>query len=381
MAKRINISGGIGFDYTSEDFRKSIENETQDLDIYINSGGGSVYDAFEIYNDMHTYRKSNNAKITVIYNGLVASAAAYLSMGATERVANDNSVFMIHNASLMVYGDHRVMNYWKEDLAQTDKVIALAYSKASGKTTNEIHEIMSAGTDNNGSYFYGEDIVNSGFANRIIESGEDLNKENSIAESKIAYVNFKSNLKPEKYDHEKVVAMIKKSNNVIVVENNQGDKMKELENALNVLKEANAGGKLTILDFAKHCGKENLIISEEQKEKVNSYDEVSKLCGDKKPVEFINGILTEKKENAEKVRNATLSTAFGAEKHETTDKVNEAREFAEIVLNGKELTDENIEEVKKMNSYITLKANQADVDSEENSFEEEKESNDSNEGY
>lgn len=372
MAKRINISGGIGYDYTAEDFRKAIENETQDLDVYINSGGGSVYEAFEIYNDMHTYRKNNNAKITAVYNGLVASAASYLSMGATERVANDNSVFMIHNASMMVYGDHRVMNYWKDDLEQTDKVIALAYSKASGKHINEIQEFMSAGTDNNGSYFYGEDIVNNGFANRILESGEELNKENSIAESKIAYVNFKSNLKPEKYDHEKIVAMISKSNSNNTVENNQGEEMKELDNALNVLKEANAGGKLTILDFAKHCGKENLIISEEQKEKLNSYDEVVKLCGDENPTEFISAIQTEKKENAVKVRNAKLTEEFGAEKHETTGKVNEAREFAEVVLNGKELTSEAIEEVKKMNCYVTLKANHADIDSEENSFEEEK---------
>jgi len=364
--KKINISGGIGYDFTAEDFRKSTKDETGDLELSINSGGGSVYEAFEIYNEMISYRKRNNSKITAVLNGFVASAASYLSMGATERHAYDNSVFMIHNASMPVFGDHRTMRFWSEDLEKTDKVIALAYSKASKKPTNEVLELMSVGQDNNGSYFYGEEIVNSGFATSILESGETLDKDNSITESKMNYVNFNKNIEPIEYDHEKIVAMINTTNSQQALDINKGDKMDKLNELLNDLVNFKTNGDITLMDIAKKLGLETQVITEDQKVNLAGYEAVKKICGDESPVDLINGLLAEKKENAEKVRTATFNELFGSEIHETTKKENTYRTYANTYFGNDELTEEKINAFKEDSIAKKLAAEYADINSDEN---------------
>ncbi|MCK4814649.1 Clp protease ClpP, partial [bacterium] len=209
MAKKISVNGGIGFEFTADILRENLLNESGDIEINLNSSGGSVYDAFEIYNEIINYRNRTGSKVTIMLNGLVASAAAYLSMAATERIAYDNSVFMIHNAEIIAYGDYRTMEFWGTDLKKTDKVIASAYSKASGRSLTDIHNYMSDNMDNNGTYFYGQEIVNAGFASKIIDTETDKDRQNSITESKMMILNFNKTMKPVTYDHEKIIAMLK----------------------------------------------------------------------------------------------------------------------------------------------------------------------------
>lgn len=356
--KKINISGGIGYDYTAEQFRESIKNESQDLDLHISSGGGSVYEAFEIYNEMVDYRKKTGAKIIATLNGIVASAASYIAMGADERIAYDNSVFMIHNAGMVVAGDHRIMGFWADDLKKTDNVIATAYSKATGKSKQEVLNLMAESPDNNGTYFYGADIVENGFANRMIESGEDLDKQNGITQGKINYINFAKTLKPEEYDHERITAMLN-------IKEEKGATVTK-EEILNGLANLKTNNGVTLPEIAKHLKLDDQLITDDQKAKLNDLDGIVKLCGDKKPADLINEMLTEKKENAVKVRNAALTEAFGTEVYETTKKTNKARKYAETLLGKDELTEEKINEIKADEIYLSLAGEHADIDSKEN---------------
>ena len=370
---KINITGGIGYDFTASTFREKIAGYSGDLELYINSPGGDIYDGIEIYNEIMNYRRETGSKVSAYYSGFVASAASYLSMAASERVAYDNSVFMIHNASMIAMGDNRIFQFWADDLKKTDKVIARGYVRATGKTDEEILSLMAFGEENNGTYLYGEEIKDAGFADKVLSSEEGGDKENRTKESKILYQNFQKTAKAKTYDHDRIVALVKgleqsqKGTNSREADK-KGESMKK-EEALDTLANFKENGELTLKQVADYLNLEDQVITEDQKKSLSAYGKIKSLSGETDPVEFLNGLLSERKKNEAAVRNAKLTEEFGAEKHPETGKENKVRTYAGKMLSGKELNEETLKELKEDSIYKGLKAEQADVNSEWNRIE------------
>jgi ATP-dependent protease ClpP protease subunit len=64
-----------------------------DINLHINSAGGSVFEASAIY----TALKTHAGKVTAYIDGLAASAASFVALAADTVVMADNALFMIHN--------------------------------------------------------------------------------------------------------------------------------------------------------------------------------------------------------------------------------------------------------------------------------------------
>ena len=75
-----------------------------DIEIYINSPGGSAFEGFEIVNKIELLKK-DGIKVTTANVGLAASAAALVAVVGTERLMATASMLMFHKASMMVYGN------------------------------------------------------------------------------------------------------------------------------------------------------------------------------------------------------------------------------------------------------------------------------------
>lgn len=69
--------------------------ETENINIHINSGGGSVFGGIAIYNML----RRNNAHKTVYVDGLAASIASVIMMAGDEIVMPKNATVMIHKPS------------------------------------------------------------------------------------------------------------------------------------------------------------------------------------------------------------------------------------------------------------------------------------------
>ena len=65
---------------------------TENINIHINSGGGSVFGGIAIYNML----RRNNAHKTVYVDGLAASIASVIMMAGDEIVMPKNATVMIH---------------------------------------------------------------------------------------------------------------------------------------------------------------------------------------------------------------------------------------------------------------------------------------------
>lgn len=150
--KTINIKGDIvdndwgriyewiGWDYMSP---KKMENELKlangdDVVFLINSGGGSVFDGYDIFNAIKDYKGKTTAKIV----GLAASAASFIAMAADKVQACALSQMMIHRAANGNQGNAPSHHANADFLEGVDSTIVKAYTMRNGKTDEEMIELM-----------------------------------------------------------------------------------------------------------------------------------------------------------------------------------------------------------------------------------------------
>jgi ATP-dependent protease ClpP protease subunit len=209
---KIILSGEIGWDIYPEDIREQLDQANgEDLEVHVASPGGGVIRGIEIYNMFRDYKRDYpNSQIMVIIKGMAASMASYIVMNpAFDLVAaEDNAVFMIHNASGGTYGDYKEMNLFAKILEGLTNIIGLAYTKKTKKNIKEIREMM-----DNETWLFGNEIMEAGFVDEMVDSGSKKNKSKNeaITNAKKTYSNLykKINESENKIDINKVAAMIK----------------------------------------------------------------------------------------------------------------------------------------------------------------------------
>lgn len=97
-----------------------------DINLHINSGGGSVFDASAIY----TALKAHSGKVTSYIDGIAASAASFVALAADHVVMADNALFMIHNPFGGATGDAKAMRDMADLLDKVrDTMLAIYMSK------------------------------------------------------------------------------------------------------------------------------------------------------------------------------------------------------------------------------------------------------------
>lgn len=152
MVKKINIKGPIipssyqrvydwfGIEATSPKRVNELLEEANenDLDVEINSSGGSVPAGSEIYTALKSYKGNTNGKIV----GLAASAASVIAMGCKNLSMSPTGQLMIHNSSTYASGDYRDMEHTAEVLKIVNETIANAYRIKTGKTQEELFALM-----------------------------------------------------------------------------------------------------------------------------------------------------------------------------------------------------------------------------------------------
>jgi len=123
---------------------------SKDIELTINSGGGSVFDALAIYD----FLKNSNFSVNVKIEGLAASAATIIALaGGSKPVMTENSFFMIHNAwmpvvSMSGMNSDEIREYTEELEKQAelmDKInlkLAKIYSNATGVELSQIQSMM-----------------------------------------------------------------------------------------------------------------------------------------------------------------------------------------------------------------------------------------------
>ncbi|CDX01292.1 Phage protein [Desulfitobacterium hafniense] len=154
--KKINIKGPIipsnaqliydWFEMEATSPKKIIaqleEANGENIEIYINSGGGSVSAASEIYTALQEYRGRKIGKIV----GLAGSAASFAALGVDELWMAPTAQMMMHNARAQAEGDYHDMDAASDMLKSANLAISNAYRLKTGKTYEELLDMMNAET-------------------------------------------------------------------------------------------------------------------------------------------------------------------------------------------------------------------------------------------
>ncbi|MEC2131825.1 Clp protease ClpP [Brevibacillus centrosporus] len=137
-----------------------------DVELYINSGGGSVFAGSEGYTILKEYPGKVTAKIT----GVAASAASFLAMSADEIMMSPTAQMMIHNAATWTDGDKNTHSSNTNMLHGTDVAITNAYRLKTGRSMDELLDLMNKTT-----WMNAQQAVELGFADGIL-----FDEENSL---------------------------------------------------------------------------------------------------------------------------------------------------------------------------------------------------------
>lgn len=132
--------------------------DVDQIDVFINSYGGEVAEGLAIYNALRRHK----AKVTTYCDGFACSIASVIFMAGDERVMNEASLLMIHNAWTWTQGNAAELRKQAEDLDKITQASVEAYKAHSSLEEEEIKELMDAET-----WILPEEALDYGFATSI----------------------------------------------------------------------------------------------------------------------------------------------------------------------------------------------------------------------
>ena len=124
------------------------EHEGKDLNIYVNSGGGSVFAGLAIYNMLLRHK----GKKTVYVDGIAASIASVIALAGDEIIIPSNAFMMIHKPWNACCGNADDFRKMAEDLDAVETGIINVYKAhlADGADFETVKELVAAETWLNG---------------------------------------------------------------------------------------------------------------------------------------------------------------------------------------------------------------------------------------
>lgn len=139
------------------------------INIFINSYGGSVFEGTAIYNQL----KRHPAHKTVYVDGFACSIASVIAMAGDEIVMPRNALMMVHNMMMGVMGNAAELRKAADDLDKINEAGREAYlQKAGDKLTSEVI----AQLEDDETWLTAEECIRYGLADRYAEADADMSQ-------------------------------------------------------------------------------------------------------------------------------------------------------------------------------------------------------------
>lgn len=140
------------------------------INVYISSYGGEVQAGLAIYNAL----KRHSAKVRTIVDGFACSIASVIFMAGEERIMNESSLLMIHNAWSYADGNAKELRKIADDLDKITEASIAAYTAHSTLSEEKIREMM-----DNESWILPDEAIEYGFATAIEKTKQENASQNA----------------------------------------------------------------------------------------------------------------------------------------------------------------------------------------------------------
>ena len=148
-----------GDEVTTKAFREELNADAGDITVWINSPGGNVFAAAEIYTMLRDYPGS----VTVKIDAIAASAASVIAMAGNKVLMSPVAMLMIHDPSTIAMGNTKDMEKAIATLNEVKESIINAYAAKSGLSHNRISKLME-----NETWMNAKKAVELGFADEVL---------------------------------------------------------------------------------------------------------------------------------------------------------------------------------------------------------------------
>ena len=146
---------------TAEDF----EDDDEDIEFYISSGGGSVNDMFAVYDLMNIVKIHRD--IATFGFGKIYSAAVPLLAAGTKgkRYIGRNARLMMHPCSTAAQGTQPDVRTTFQEMQKVEDMMVQSIADNSSLSVGEIYNMLSKNTDE---FFSAQDALEMGIVDEII---------------------------------------------------------------------------------------------------------------------------------------------------------------------------------------------------------------------
>lgn len=152
-----------GDEVTPALFREDLEAGDGDVTVWINSPGGNVFAAAEIY----TMLKEYAGAVTVRVASIAASAASVIAMAGDQVQMSPTALLMIHDPSTIAMGNAKDMEKAIETLNEVKESIINAYTAKTGLRRSKVADLMESET-----WMNAKKALELGFCDEILYEGK-----------------------------------------------------------------------------------------------------------------------------------------------------------------------------------------------------------------
>jgi len=143
----------------ANDVRSEIQAlNTKQINLFINSPGGSVFEGFAIYNLLRNHK----ARVVAYVDGIAASIASVILCAADEIIMRENGMVMIHDPSGGTMGTASEQRKLADILDKITDSIVQAYQNRTGKSDADLRRLMAEET-----WLNAREAVAMGFADKV----------------------------------------------------------------------------------------------------------------------------------------------------------------------------------------------------------------------
>ncbi len=153
-------------DISAKGVRELLDNVTaKEIEVHIHSNGGDAFEGVAICN----YLRNHSATITVVIDGMCASAASLIAMGADKVIMPSNTTMMVHRASTYAYGNADSLEKSAKMLRDVDAALIQTYKARFNGEFFELEELL-----DNETYMTAETAKSYGLCDEIIEPVQNV---------------------------------------------------------------------------------------------------------------------------------------------------------------------------------------------------------------
>lgn len=182
------IIGDIGnWGISAQQFARDLVEHAKDvatIRVALHSLGGDIMEGLAIYNML----SNHPARVEIYIGGIAASMGSVIAMAGDVVYIPENGWIMVHKPWGGQLGDAEDMRRYADLLDQWEESLSLAYQKKTGKSREELAELITDET-----WLMGQAAVDAGFADQLTEAIEMSARANNRA---LDFMKTPENLKP-----------------------------------------------------------------------------------------------------------------------------------------------------------------------------------------